>query len=190
MKSKILIIDNYDSFTYNLRQIVDELHYEYSIIKNDEINIDEVDKFHKILITPGPGIPSKAGMIMDVIEKFYSVKSILGVCLGHQAIAQVFGAKLFNFKNVCHGLSAAIKILEPNDYLFKAIPQNFEAGLYHSWAVAEENFPETLKITSLSNENVIMSISHKVYDVKGVQFHPESIMTSYGRKIIENWLNN
>ncbi len=190
MNSKILIIDNYDSFTYNLRQIVEEFHYDYSIIKNDEIAFDRIDNFSKILISPGSGIPEQAGLVKEIIRLFASSKSILGICLGHQAIAEVFGGKLYNFSEVCHGISTNVNVIDLNDYLFNSIPQNFDAGLYHSWAVSEDNFPNCLKITSISVDGVIMSLSHTEYDVRGVQFHPESIMTKYGKQIINNWLKH
>ncbi|TSA30803.1 MAG: aminodeoxychorismate/anthranilate synthase component II [Ignavibacteriales bacterium] len=190
MNSKILIIDNYDSFTFNLKQIVKEFHYDYTIIKNDELTLDEIDKFSKILISPGPGIPEQAGLVKEVIKQFASSKSILGICLGYQAIAEVFGGKLYNFSDVCHGISTNVKVIDSDDYLFSSIPQNFDAGLYHSWAVSKKYFPDCLKITSISEGDVIMSLSHIKYDVKGVQFHPESIMTKHGKQIINNWLNH
>lgn len=188
MNSKILIIDNYDSFTYNLRQIVEEFHYDYAIIKNDEFTSDKINKFSKILISPGPGIPAQAGLVKEVIKQFAPLKCILGICLGHQAIAEVFGGNLYNFSEVCHGISTKVNVKDSNDYLFNSIPRNFDAGLYHSWAVSKNNFPDCLKITSESADGIIMSLSHIDYDVKGVQFHPESIMTKYGKQIINNWL--
>ena len=190
MNNKILIIDNYDSFTYNLRQIIDEFHHDYLIIKNDELTLETADNFSKILISPGPGIPEQAGLVKDVIKQFAPSKSILGICLGHQAIAEVFGGSLYNFSGVCHGISTDVKIIDSEDYLFNNIPQNFDAGLYHSWAVSKNNFPNCLKITSISKDGVVMSLSHVEYDVKGIQFHPESIMTKCGRQIINNWLQH
>jgi anthranilate synthase component 2 len=188
LKKKILIIDNYDSFTYNLRQIVEEFHAEYSVIKNDQLKIEDVEPFSKILISPGPGLPSEAGLVKEVISKFAFSKNILGVCLGHQAIAEVFGGELYNFPTVHHGVTTKVNILDTTDYLFDNFPSEFEAGLYHSWAISRQNFPNCLKITSVSKDDVIMSLSHVKYDVKGVQFHPESIMTLYGRQLIQNWL--
>lgn len=188
MKTKILIIDNYDSFTYNLRQIVEEFQYEYSIVKNDQLGMENVEQYPKILISPGPGLPSGAGFVKEVITEFASTKKILGVCLGHQAIAEVFGGELFNFPVVRHGVTSKVQIIDREDYLFENIPSEFEAGLYHSWAVSKNNLPDCLKITSLSNDDVIMSVSHREYDVKGVQFHPESNMTMIGRQLIKNWL--
>ncbi|MFA7229568.1 MAG: aminodeoxychorismate/anthranilate synthase component II, partial [Melioribacteraceae bacterium] len=160
MKNKLLIIDNYDSFTYNLMQIVGELHPDYLIIKNDEFSIEDIEPFSKILISPGAGVPSEAGLINEVISIYAPSKSILGVCLGHQAIASVFGAELFNFKQVCHGVAAKIKITSPNDYLYKDVPDGFEAGLYHSWAVSQKGLPECLRVTAVSSDNVIMSLAH------------------------------
>ncbi len=190
MKNKILIIDNYDSFTYNLRQIVEEFHAEYSVIKNDQLKIEDVELFSKILISPGPGLPSEAGIVNEVISKFAPSKKILGVCLGHQAIAEVFGGELFNFPMVRHGVTTNVEIADDTDYLFENLPSQFEAGLYHSWAVSRQNFPDCLKITSVGTDDVIMSISHLEYDVKGVQFHPESIMTPHGGQLIKNWLKH
>lgn len=188
MNRKILIIDNFDSFTYNLRQIVEEFHYDYTIIKNDEVTFDKINKYSKILISPGPGIPEQAGQVKKIIKQFAPSKSILGICLGHQAIAEVFGGRLYNFSEVCHGIATNVKVTDSDDYLFNGLPQSFDAGLYHSWAVSKNNFPDCLKITSISKDDVIMSLSHIEYDVKGVQFHPESIMTKYGRQLIRNWL--
>ncbi len=189
MLKRVLIIDNFDSFTYNLRQIVEELHYDYSIIKNNEVTFSDVEEHDKIIISPGPGLPDESGNIKEIIKVFSATKSILGVCLGHQAIAEVFGAALFNFEKVCHGLKTNAKIIS-DDYLFANIPSQFEVGLYHSWAVSKNNFPDCLSITAISQNDIIMAIAHKELDVKGVQFHPESIMTSCGPQIISNWLKH
>lgn len=190
MNDKVLIIDNYDSFTFNLRQIIEELQFDYSIIKNDEIIIESIKQYSKILISPGPGIPVNAGSVEEVVQRFAPSRSILGICLGHQAIAGVFGGNLFNLTTVHHGVTAIVNITKPDDYLFEKIPHKFEAGLYHSWAVSNENFPDCLQVTSVSSGDVIMSLSHKEYDVKGVQFHPESIMTKFGVQLIHNWLRH
>ncbi|MCX6169232.1 MAG: aminodeoxychorismate/anthranilate synthase component II [Ignavibacteriales bacterium] len=190
MKNKILIIDNYDSFTYNLLQIVEEFHYDYLLVKNDQLNYEIADQSSKILISPGPGLPSESGMITKVISKYASSKKILGVCLGHQAIAEAFGGELYNLPIVRHGIRSKIKTVSPEDYLFENIPSEFDAGLYHSWAISKNKFPDCLKITSVGTDDVIMSISHKEYDVIGVQFHPESVMTVYGKQIIQNWLKH
>ncbi len=190
MNDKILIIDNYDSFTFNLRQIVEELKHDYSIIKNDKVTIESVAQHSKILISPGAGTPSCAGSVKEIVRRFASSRSILGICLGHQAIAEVFGGTLYNLKNVRHGITTIVNIVQPVDYLFKNIPTQFEAGLYHSWAVSNKNFPGCLRVTSVSSDNVIMSLAHKEYDIKGVQFHPESIMTKFGKQLIQNWLKH
>lgn len=167
---------------------MEEFQQDYSVIKNDQLIIEDVEQFSKILISPGPGLPSEAGLVKEVISKFASSKNILGVCLGHQAIAEVFGGKLYNFPMVRHGVTTTVNIVDPTDYLFEKIPTEFEAGLYHSWAVSRHNFPDCLKITSVSKDDVITSLSHIEYDVKGVQFHPESFMTLCGRQLIQNWL--
>ncbi len=190
MRNRVLLIDNYDSFTFNLRQILVENNCDYTICMNDKFAIGEVEQFNKILISPGPGLPSEAGIISQVIQMYKASKSILGVCLGHQAIAEVFGGELYNFSTVCHGLSVKAKIIDDKDYLFNALPSEIEVGLYHSWAVKEENFPSELKITAISNDGIIMALAHKQYDIKGVQFHPESIMTKFGKQILSNWLNH
>lgn len=187
----ILIIDNYDSFTYNLAQIVEEYgscHLE--IIKNDLLGRVLVSEYDKILISPGPGLPSDTPMLANVIIKFAPTKSILGVCLGHQAITEVFGGGLINLSKVSHGISKEIEVVDKDEYLFKNLPEVFEVGLYHSWAVTDKNFPEDLKITARSKDGIIMALSHKRYDLKGIQFHPESIMTKAGRQIINNWLGH
>jgi anthranilate synthase component 2 len=187
----ILIIDNYDSFTYNLAQIVEEYgscHLE--IIKNDLLGEVQVSDYDKILISPGPGLPSDIPILANVINKFAPTKSILGVCLGHQAIAEVFGGGLINLSKVSHGISKEIEIIDKNEYLFKKLPEVLQVALYHSWAVTDKNFPEDLKITARSKDGIIMAISHKQYDLKGIQFHPESIMTKVGRQIIYNWLGH
>ena len=186
----LLLIDNYDSFTYNLSQILKE-HGAYKIIikKHNEINIDEIANFDKILISPGPGLPSDFPIINQLLNKYHKQKSILGICLGHQAIAEYFGAKLCILPKVFHGLIKTSKVILENDYLFQNIPNKIDVGLYHSWHVKQNPFPENLKITMKSEDDIIMAITHKKYDVKGIQFHPESIMTKYGKNILNNWLN-
>jgi len=186
---KILIVDNYDSFTYNLAQLVEQSgSNEIAIIKNDSSDFDAA-MFDKIIFSPGPGIPSEeSGLMKTILKKHSTTKRILGICLGHQAIAEYYGAKLINLSHVFHGIKEKIKI---NDYanLFKGLPETINGGLYHSWGVSKENFPECLKITALSQEGIIMGVSHKKYDINGLQFHPESIMTEYGAAIIRNWLS-
>lgn len=188
---KILIIDNYDSFTFNLVQLLEQCGcINVAIIKNDKIALTHLDLYDKIIISPGPGTPSENKILDDVIKHYYTTKSILGVCLGHQAIAETFGGNLINLKSVYHGIKQKIKIIDKAEYLFDTLPDEFEGGLYHSWAVSDIGFPEELKITSISSNNIIMSISHTKYDLKGIQFHPESILTKYGKKIIYNWINH
>lgn len=187
---KLLIIDNHDSFTYNLVQIVEELGVQnYTVITHNNVRIDEVNKFDKILITPGPGLPDNHPVLETVIQHYAASKSILGVCLGHQAIARAFGGKLYKQDNVSHGIIKKIIIKDLSDYLFTNLPVEMNVGLYHSWAVSETNFPSELKITASSEDGVIMALSHKQYDVKGVQFHPESIMTPLGKSILGNWMS-
>jgi anthranilate synthase component II len=186
---KLLIIDNFDSFTYNLVQIVEELAIaDYSIETHDKVDIGEVSKFDKILLTPGPGLPNEHPILEKVIRKYCSSKSILGVCLGHQAIAETFGGELFKQKYVSHGIAKKVIIKNDDEYLFKGLPKEIRVGLYHSWAVSTNDFPNELNITAKSENGIILALAHKKYDVKGVQFHPESIMTSFGKLILRNWL--
>jgi len=186
---KLLIIDNFDSFTYNLVQIVKELAIvDYSIETHDKVDINMVAKFDKILLTPGPGLPNEHPILEKVIRKYCSSKSIFGVCLGHQAIAETFGGELFKQKTVSHGVTKKIIINNDGEYLFKGLPKEISVGLYHSWAVSTSNLPNELQITAESEDGIIMALAHKQYDVKGVQFHPESIMTPFGKHILRNWL--
>ncbi|MBN2522013.1 MAG: aminodeoxychorismate/anthranilate synthase component II [Bacteroidales bacterium] len=188
---KILVIDNYDSFTYNLVHYIENLTDDpLDVFRNDKIELDAIQEYDKILLSPGPGIPIEAGICLDIVKKYSASKSILGVCLGHQAIAEAFGGRLINLSKVYHGVSTTINIIAPEDRLFKEIPGTLEVGRYHSWVVSREDLPDCFKINSLDEFGIIMGISHKEYDVKGVQFHPESVLTKYGLKIIENWLNN
>ena len=187
---KIVIIDNYDSFTYNLAHYFEDLNCEVTVYKNDEFEMEELLHFDKIVLSPGPGIPKDAGLLFDVIKAYYSKKSILGICLGQQAIAEFFGASLLNLKTVFHGIATPIKITVSDEVLFNGLDQQFNAGRYHSWVVNPVDFPETLEITSQDNNGNIMSLRHKQYDIRGVQFHPESILTPYGKKILENWVNS
>lgn len=186
----ILILDNYDSFTYNIAHIVKESGYAADIYRNDKISIEDIDKYDKILLSPGPGIPSEAGILMPLIKKYAPTKSILGICLGEQAIGEAFGAKLENLPKVYHGIESIIEKVSDNEPLFTGLEKQFNAGRYHSWVVSRENFPEVLEITAVDNENgLVMALRHKQYDVKGVQFHPESVLTPGGKLIINNWLN-
>jgi len=186
---KIIIIDNYDSFTYNLVHYLEELNAEVTVYRNDEFELDELEKFDKILLSPGPGIPEEAGLLLDVIKKYATTKSILGICLGQQAIGEVFGGSLINLEKVYHGVSSKVK-LQKEDSLFNDLPTEFEVGRYHSWVINPDDFPEDLEITSVDENGEIMSIRHKTLDVKGVQYHPESILTPHGKKILENWLES
>ncbi len=186
---KILIFDNYDSFTYNLVHAVNKLGFtDVEVHRNDKIELNEIDRFDKIILSPGPGLPSESGILLQLIEKYAPTKSILGVCLGEQAIGEVFGASLINLPEVFHGISTSIKILA-DDILFENVSANPEVGRYHSWAVSGKNLPDCLQITAEDNDGMIMALRHREYDVRGVQFHPESILTPEGEKMLDNWLN-
>lgn len=188
---KLLVVDNYDSFTYNLVQLVVQSSLcLYEVKKSDAIDINSVAGFDKIIFSPGAGVPAENPVMFEIIKKFSSTKSILGICLGFQAVAEAFGAELIKMDRVTHGIKKNITVVESTEYLFKDVPQNFSAGLYHSWCVSEKIFPDELKITAVSNDEIIMALAHKRYDVRGVQFHPESIMTGFGKKIINNWLSH
>ncbi len=186
---KTVIIDNYDSFTYNLAHLVKELGAEVSVVRNDQFRLSELKPFDKIILSPRPGIPTEAGLLMDVIDAYASVKPILGVCLGHQAIGEYFGGKLTNLSQVFHGIASIISITAP-DYIYKELPAQVQVGRYHSWVVDNEGLPDCLEVTSVSEEGQIMSLRHKQYDVRGIQYHPESVLTPEGRKIIANWLKH
>lgn len=186
---KILVLDNYDSFTYNLVHYLHQLTKdEVDVYRNDEITIEEVGKYDKILLSPGPGIPVESGILLDLIKTYAPSKSIMGVCLGHQAIAEAFDGKLINMDKVYHGVATPIQILTPDDALYQGIPEKIEVGRYHSWLVDKESLPDCFNITSIDEEGKIMGISHKEFDVRGVQYHPESVLTEQGLKIMENWL--
>jgi anthranilate synthase component II len=185
---KILVLDNYDSFTYNLVHIIRALGFDLDIHRNNKIAVEEVKKYDKILLSPGPGVPDEAGIMKEVIKTYGPTKSILGVCLGHQGIGEVFGAKLYNIPKVLHGVTSETKVTDSTEYLFQNVSENFQATHYHSWAIVPETINGDLKVTAVNNEGLVMAVSHKKYDVRGVQFHPESIMTPEGPKMIENWL--
>ena len=185
---KILLLDNYDSFTYNLLHILKELNADVEVHRNDKITLDEVERFDKILLSPGPGIPSEAGILLPLIERYAPTKSILGVCLGEQAIAEVFGAQLINLTHVHHGVCSEIRVLAKDETLFDGLESEFTAGRYHSWVVSRENLPSTLEITAEDTaDRHIMALRHREYDVRGIQFHPESVLTPNGKTIIANW---
>ena len=186
---KIVIIDNYDSFTYNLSHLVKELGAEVTVLRNDSFPIEELETYDKILLSPGPGIPKEAGLLLEVIRTYAGKKPILGVCLGEQAIGEVFGGKLTNLSEVYHGIQSPIRITASN-YLFEGLPEEILVGRYHSWVIDRENFPDALEIPAVSQEGYIMALRHKDFDVQGIQFHPESVLTPDGKKIISNWLNH
>ena len=191
---KILIFDNYDSFTYNLVHMVEKLiNGKVDVYRNDKISLEKVNKYDKIILSPGPGLPSNSGLLIPLIKEYASSKSILGVCLGQQAIAESFGGSLVNLKNVYHGVATKInidknRILSSND-LFQSLPEEIEVGRYHSWVVNKEDFPEELEITAEDENGYIMALRHKIYDLQAVQFHPESVLTPKGEAIISNWLS-
>ncbi len=187
---RLLVFDNYDSFTYNLVHAVKKLGYnDIEVHRNDKITLEEIDRFDKIILSPGPGVPAESGILLDVIKKYAPTKSILGVCLGEQAIGEAFGGTLINLPNVFHGVSTNINVVA-DDILFYNIPMKLEVGRYHSWAVSKDNFPDCLKITAIDDEGMIMALQHKTYDVRGVQFHPESILTPKGEDMLKNWLES
>ena len=184
---KTVIIDNYDSFTYNLAHLVKELGTEVDVLRNDKFELEELEKYDKIILSPGPGIPEEAGLLLEVIRTYAGRKPILGVCLGEQAIGQAFGGKLTNLSEVFHGIQTNVKI-KNKDYIFSGLPTEIPVGRYHSWVVDTEEFPEELVITAISSEGQIMALKHREYDVHGIQFHPESVLTPYGKQIVGNWL--
>jgi anthranilate synthase component 2 len=184
---KVCIIDNYDSFTYNLAHLLKELKVEVNVFRNDQFQIQSLEEFDSIVLSPGPGVPKEAGLLMEVIRTYAGKKPILGVCLGEQAIGEVFGAKLSNLTQVFHGIQSKIKIIA-DDPIFKNLPSEIAVGRYHSWVVDTENLPECLQITAISEEGYIMALRHKTYDVCGIQFHPESILTPEGKTMISNWM--
>ena len=189
---KILVLDNYDSFTYNLVHIIRELGYAdvMEIYRNDKISLSAVAGYDKILLSPGPGIPSEAGTMLELIDRYGPEKSILGICLGHQGIAEVYGASLYNMTRVRHGVDSQVSIVGNHKYLYRHVPNHFRVGLYHSWAVDPQTINGPLVVNALSSEDVIMGIHHTEYDVVGLQFHPESIITENGKQILKNWLEN
>lgn len=185
---KILVVDNYDSFTYNLVYIIRQLGYgsQMHIVRNDKIGLDAVNDFDKILLSPGPGIPSEAGIMPELLKQYSSTKDILGVCLGHQAIGEAFGSGLTNLSEVVHGLASEVTVQE--DLLFQGLPTKFNVGRYHSWVIDEQTLPACLQITARTPDGQIMAVRHESYQVRGVQFHPESILTEYGEEMMRNWL--
>lgn len=186
----ILLIDNYDSFTYNLSQYLEEEggdDVEVTVWRNDQFDIDDVERFDKIVLSPGPGLPDEAGLLKAVIRRYALTKPILGVCLGEQAIGEVFGAEIYNLNTVFHGIQSSVRIVA-SDYIFDNLSDSIKVGRYHSWVVGKEDFPAELEVTAVSEEGQIMALKHRVYDVHGIQFHPESILTPEGRTIIRNFI--
>ena len=187
---KVLVFDNYDSFTYNLVQIIEQILGEkVDVFRNNEIPLEDINQYDKIILSPGPGIPEEAGILLEVIKKYAPTKSIFGVCLGQQAIAEAFGGSLINLSEIYHGVATEAKQVKPHKIL-ENLPEVLEVGRYHSWAVNPDDFPEDLEITSIDNSGMIMSLKHKEYDVHAVQYHPESILTPKGREILINFLKN
>ncbi|MDR2955093.1 MAG: aminodeoxychorismate/anthranilate synthase component II [Prevotella sp.] len=189
-RGRILIFDNYDSFTYNLVHLVKELGYnDIDVYRNDKINLDEISKYDKIILSPGPGIPSEAGLLLPLIKQYAGKKPIFGVCLGHQAIGEAFGAHLTNLQDVYHGVATEIEKIAP-DYIFAGLDNKLEVGRYHSWIVDNKGLPECLEVTAVDSNGQMMALRHKEYDIHGVQFHPESVLTPEGKTIVRNFLNN
>jgi anthranilate synthase component 2 len=185
---KILVFDNYDSFTYNLVHLVEKLlHQRVEVHRNDKLPLEKVKDYDKIILSPGPGVPEEAGLLLPLIKEYAASKSILGVCLGHQAIGEAFGGRLTNLSTVYHGVATPVKVLKPGG-LFEGLPDELEVGRYHSWVVSEDGFPAALEVTVRDEKNYIMGLRHKSLDVQGVQFHPESVLTPKGEQILKNWL--
>lgn len=188
---KLLVFDNYDSFTYNLVHMVENiLKQKVDVFRNDQIPLENVKQYDKIILSPGPGIPSESGLLLPLIKEYAASKSMLGVCLGQQAIGEVFGGTLYNLPKVYHGIATNCRVTKRIGNLFNNISDNFEIGRYHSWVVSRDNFPVDLEITAVDDNDMIMALQHKTYDVQGVQFHPESVLTPLGETIIANWLKS
>ncbi|TAF66442.1 MAG: aminodeoxychorismate/anthranilate synthase component II [Cytophagales bacterium] len=185
---KIIVIDNYDSFVYNLVHLLKELGAQPTVVRNDKIALEDIAKYDKILLSPGPGIPSEAGLLLEIVKHYSAQKSILGVCLGHQAIGEVFGSPLAIMPDVQHGLATEINVLEAENTLFKNLPQRFKVGRYHSWVIEKTTIQPDLQITAEDEQGFIMAIQHRKYALSGVQFHPESVLTEHGKQLMTNWL--
>lgn len=188
MKSRIVVLDNYDSFVYNLVYLLKELGHDVEVFRNDKIALENVAQYDKILLSPGPGIPEEAGIMLDVIREYAPTKSIFGVCLGHQAIGEAFGAKLLNMGEVLHGVTTKCLIQDTSEKLFQGLPTEIEVCRYHSWTVVPETMPAELKVTAVDEKGYVMAEAHTRYDVRGVQFHPEAYLTQFGKEMLINWL--
>jgi anthranilate synthase component 2 len=188
----ILVLDNYDSFTYNLVHIIQDLGYgdAMDVFRNDKITLEAVDRYQHILLSPGPGIPSEAGIMLELIRRYGAHKNILGICLGHQGIGEVYGGTLYNLPEVFHGVSTSINIVHSDDYLFKKIPPQFKVCRYHSWAIQAASVSGKMQVSALDGEGIVMGLRHQEHQVRGLQFHPESILTEHGKQLICNWLEN
>lgn len=184
---RTVIIDNYDSFTYNLAHLARELGAEVDVVRNDQFALADLERYDKIILSPGPGIPEEAGLLLDAIRRYAGRKPMLGVCLGHQAIGEVFGARLENLPEVYHGVATPCEVLS-DDPLFRGMPRRFDVGRYHSWVVSKQGFPDCLEVTAESPDGNIMALRHRRYDIHGIQFHPESVLTPMGKQIMRNWL--
>lgn len=189
-QNKVLVIDNYDSFTYNLVHLVNELGRDVEVWRNDKFELADVEAYDKIILSPGPGIPEEAGLLLEVIRTYAPTKSIFGVCLGQQAIAEAFGGKLLNLGRPMHGIATPIEVLDAEEILFQDCPETINVGRYHSWVVDAAGLPDCLKVTATDQDREIMALRHQEYDVRGVQFHPESVLTEYGKQMMKNWLEN
>ena len=185
---KTVIIDNYDSFTYNLAHVLKAIGADVTVVRNDKFALPELEKFDKIVLSPGPGVPEEAGLLMDVIRCYAGKKPILGICLGEQAIGEVFGGKLVNLKDVFHGVQTSVHIQKDDDYMFDGLPDEIQVGRYHSWVVSDDEFPACLQVTARSDEGQIMALKHRTMDIHGLQFHPESVLTPCGVTILANWV--
>lgn len=188
MQNKVLVIDNYDSFTYNLVHLVNELGWDVEVWRNDKFELADVEAYDKILLSPGPGIPEEAGLLLDVIRTYAPTKSIFGVCLGQQAIAEAFGGSLLNLGRPMHGIATPITVLDAGEVLFNDCPPVISVGRYHSWVVSPDGLPDCFTVTATDTDDEIMALRHNEFDVRGVQFHPESVLTEYGKQMMQNWL--
>ncbi|HUR12291.1 MAG TPA: aminodeoxychorismate/anthranilate synthase component II [Flavitalea sp.] len=188
---KILVFDNYDSFTYNLVHLVEKItNVNVEVFRNDQIPLEKINAYDKIILSPGPGLPGEAGMLLPLIREYASSKSILGVCLGHQAIGEAFGGKLVNLASVFHGVATPLRIIDHENRILHGLEGDIQVGRYHSWVISDESFPDSLQVTARDDNNYIMALQHKKYDIQGVQFHPESVLTPMGELMLRNWLHN